>query len=141
MRKNLPYVIILILLSFLSCSNDEAPDLINLSFDWDCVAYTKYQPGEPIMFITGKPYWHLLRYSQGFTVQEGVFYHRYGREGESNSTDFGTFGTIDIVSNTELVFTLDSDVILTEIIEADENHLWLKYSEGGYFFEYKYLKN
>lgn len=141
MRKNLPYVIMLILLSFLSCSDDDTLDLIDLSFDWDCVAYAKYQPGESIIFTTRKPYWHLLRYSQGFTVQDGVFYHRYGSEDESNRTNFRTFGDIDIVSNTELIFTLDSDVIQAEIIEVDENSLWLKYSEGGYVFEYKYIKN
>jgi len=141
MGYKLLYFLLLVVLIFVGCTDDDTSSQLNLSYDWDCVAYAKYQEGESITFVEGQPYWHLWRYSQGFTVVDDVFYHRYRLEGEPNFTEFDHPGEFDVLNNSELLFTIDSVVLQAEIIEISENHLWLKYAEGGYTLEFKYVNN
>ncbi|MEZ5056258.1 MAG: hypothetical protein R2879_04400 [Saprospiraceae bacterium] len=56
-----------------------------------------------------------MRYSQGLTIQDDVYYYRYGFERiKPNLTDFDFSGSIDILDSKNLNFIVN-DSIQSEI--------------------------
>ena len=127
-------------ISLMSCSKLKQIKLAkNVEGVWDVEEYTKYKEGETAVFKTGRPYWHLQKYSQGFEVQDEKYYYRYSFGLEPHKTDFSNEGSVSIDGNL-LIFDSDKVNLTAKVKEISDEFLWLTYREGGHILEFKYRK-
>lgn len=135
-------LILLIMTIFLSCSKDEDAFAIDLIGDWDVVEYAKYKDGESVIFLEGKPYWHFKRYSQGISIEKEIYYYRYRLEyDEPNTTNYDQQGSVKMLNEKDLIFEIANERIEARIVQISPNSLWIKYNEGDYKLEFKYIRN